>query len=429
LLNQIQPKYRDEPRSRGGLIRLREFIMQDGYSFHKDKEDLDLFYEKVRDAYSRIFERVGLNPIIVKSATGSMGGKEAEEFMVVADIGEDKVVLCSHCHYAANLEVGRFKNIFIKEKPKKSKLVKTPNITSIDELSEFLDIDPHRLAKIVFFENEKKELIVGVVLGDREINERKLSLVTNSLTLLPADSSLIKRKGFEPGFAKPEILKDKVKIVVDEEVWKSNNLITGSNKKDYHLINFNPKKDIKGKVIVGDIAEAREGDLCPLCESKLRIERAIEVGNIFKLGDKYSKDFGISFFDERGKKFYPEEGCYGIGLDRLMATVVEIHHDEKGIIWPQEIAPFDYHFIYLGDKNKKKAEFIYKKLEEKGKRVLFDDRDNSPGEKFADADLIGCPKRILISDKTLKENKIEVKDRKSGKIFILDIESFLEQDV
>ncbi|MCD6194828.1 proline--tRNA ligase [bacterium] len=422
-LNQIQPKFRDEPRARGGLIRLREFTMQDGYSFHRDKKDLDTFYEEVKKAYLRIFERVGLKVRVVSSASGAMGGTKAEEFIVESEVGEDRIAVCKKCKYAANLEVARFKDRLIKEKPKKLKRVSTPKASTIEELSGFLKVDPHRLAKIVFFKNERGDLIVACVLGDREINERKLGLVTDSESLLSADENKIREFGYEPGFASP-IPHTKAVIVIDTEVWKSNNLVTGDNERDFHLLNFNPARDIKHKKVkIADIAEVKEGDRCQ-CGGSLKVKRGIEVGNIFQLGDKYCRSFMVQFTDEKGKQHFPLEGCYGIGLERLMATIVEKYHDKQGIIWPKETAPFDIYLIYLGgDKEKKTAKVIYSELSSLGKDVLLDDRENSPGEKFADADLIGIPYRVIISSKTLSQGKVEVKERSATKKELVDLKT------
>ena len=252
--NQIQPKFRDEPRPRGGLIRLREFTMQDGYSFHRDQKDMDLFYEKVKKAYLKIFKRCGLNIKIVQSAVDAMGGTKANEFMVIAPVGENRIALCNQCNYAANLEVARFKDKLIKEKPKPQKIVRTPNTSTIEALSKFLKIESHCLAKIVFFVNEKNELIAGLILGDREINEKKLALASNSKELVSAPESKIRKMGFEPGFAKPIASGKNVKIIFDKEVWESNNLVTGTNKKDSHILNFNPKRDSKIKnPVIADI--------------------------------------------------------------------------------------------------------------------------------------------------------------------------------
>ncbi len=424
-INQIQPKFRDEPRARGGLIRLKEFTMQDGYSFHRDKKDLEVFYEEVKKAYRRIFARAGLKTEIVESAVGAMGGMKAEEFMVESEVGEDKIVKCSKGDYLANLEVAYFALEPIKEKPKPLKEVHTPKASTIEELSRFLKIEPRRLAKMVFFENERGELISACVLGDREVNQKKLAVLSRSEELQPAPDKLIRQYGFEPGFASFKE-KTSAQVFVDEEVWESNNLVTGANRKDYHLLNFNPKRDTKAKVKVEKIAEVKEGDKCPRCGAKLEISRAIEVGNIFQLGDKYTRAFGVQFSDEKGRKVFAQEGCYGIGLERMMATIVETHHDEKGIIWPREVAPFDVYLIALGEKAQKMAKNLYLELSSQN-RVLWDDRDNSPGEKFADADLIGIPFRVVISDKTLLQQKVELKERASGKIELLSAKELKER--
>ena len=397
--------------------------MQDGYSFHRDKNDLKAFYEEVKKAYLRIFARVGLDPKVVASGVGAMGGSEAEEFIVESEIGEDRIAVCNKCGYAANLEVARFKDEPVRGKEKLLEEIATPRVSTIEELSRFLKVSPHKLAKIVFFENEQGDLIVACVLGDREINERKLAVATQSEKLVPASEEKIRKYGFEPGFASP-IPKTKAQVVIDKEVWQSNDLITGANKKDFHLLHFSPQRDIKYKVKVADIAEVKDKDKCE-CGGTLEVRRGIEVGNIFQLGDKYSRAFDVKFTDEEGKSHYPVEGCYGIGLERLIATVVETHHDDKGIVWPHEIAPFDIYLLYLGgEKEKKIAETLYQQLSS-FKEVIFDDRQKSPGEKFADADLIGVPYRVLVSEKTLKNHQAEVKKR-TGEVELVDLKKIAD---
>ncbi len=412
LINQIQTKYRDEPRPRGGLLRAREFIMQDGYSFDIDKKGLDKSYLTVRKVYQNIFKRCGLDSIVVDSDVGAMGGYGGEEFMLPNKKGENRLIICPKGDYQANIEVAEFKREKDQAKEEKLERVKTPKAKTIKELCRILKIKPEQTAKMVFYLADKK-LIATIIRGDLEINQTKLSNLLKTQELIIAPETEIKKAKAVPGYANPN--KIKAQIIIDPSIVRSKNLVIGANKEGYHLKNFNLKRDFKGEYIEADIAEARQGLPCPKCGQELKEKRGIELGHIFKLGQKYSQSLGVTFTDQKGKEQRPEMGCYGIGLGRLMAAVIEDSHDDQGMIWPTEISPFDYHLVVLGNKKKTidQANQTYQELEKKNRTVLFDDRDESAGVKFNDADLIGIPIRLVISEETVKKGKIELSQRGS----------------
>ncbi len=432
LVNQIQLKFRDEPRARGGLLRAREFIMQDAYSFHKDKKSLNEVYSQVKKAYENIFNRCGLETLVVDSYVGAMGGEGGEEFMLENEDGEDTLITCSKCGYKANLEVAEFEIEKSKEKEKELEEVATPKEKTIDELCKKLSVKPEKTAKMVFYENSSKEnekgsqLIAVLVRGDLDTNELKLESELKVSELEPADDSLIRKVGAQPGFANP--IDIKANIIVDPTIENSKNLVIGANKEGYHLKNFNLDRDLKKKdYTVADIAQARKGLTCSRCGSFLDEKRGIELGHIFKLGKKYSKSLDVTYTNESGKEEYCQMGCYGIGLGRLMGAVVENFNDENGIIWPREIAPHQYYLIVLGENNEveKEAEKVYKKLIKAGKDVLYDDRQESAGVKFNDADLIGCPNRLVVSEKTIENDKIELSLRGKDDKELIDLKNII----
>jgi prolyl-tRNA synthetase len=413
LVNQFQTKYRDEPRPRSGLLRVREFIMQDGYSFDRDRKGLDKSYQAVRGAYSKIFKRCGLKALIVDSDVGAMGGYGGEEFILPNNNGEDRLIVCPKGDYQANVDIALFQRVEKRKKLTKLKKlveVKTPQAKTIKELCQYLDIKPSQTAKMVFY-LVADQLIAVIVRGDLEVSQIKLANLLKAQELIIAPLERVSEAGAVPGFANPNGVK--AKLIVDPSVAEGANLVIGANRKNYHLRNFNLKRDFKGEAKIADIAEAQAGLPCPKCGAKLREEKGIELGHIFKLGQKYSKSMGVVFTDQRGKEKLVEMGCYGIGLGRLMAATVEHYHDRQGIIWPDEIAPYQFQLIVLGQ-NKKvtaQAEKLYHNLQGQAKEVLFDDRDESAGVKFNDADLIGIPKRLVVSEKTIKEGKVELNYR------------------
>ena len=409
MLYQIQTKFRDEPRVRGGLIRVREFVMKDAYSFHISQLDLDEYYNKAYKAYQNIFKKCGLPVISVFSDVGMMGGSGAHEFMAVTESGEDTIIVCSNCDYKANRDIAIAKREYKKETMKDPEEVYTPNLKSIEDVANFLKIDQKETLKSIVYSIDNK-LIMCVIRGDLDINEIKLKNYLKVTELLFAEEQELKKAEIVPGFASPVGLKN-VRLIVDESVVNSYNLVSGSNKIDYHTKNINFKRDYDSSEIV-DLSSVKEGEKCIKCGHNLKICRGIEVGNIFKLGTKYSKSMNATYLDQNGKTNHIIMGCYGIGVGRLMASVVEVLSNENRIFWPITIAPFEIELISLAsDKDneiKKISEDIYSELKKIKFDILFDNRNVSAGFKFNDADLIGSPIRVIISNKSLKNGGVEV---------------------
>lgn len=415
MLYQIQTKFRDEPRPRGGLVRVREFPMKDGYSFHESLEDLERYYPKVYQAYLNIFRRCGLEPVPVEADPGLMGGTGSHEFMLPSDSGEDTFVQCSRCDYAANLAAARAEHeAHDQEEELPLEEVATPDCWSIAAVADFLGIPQWKTAKAVFYRTGE-ELIFAVIRGDLEVNEAKLSRALGTADLRPATEPEIMEIGAVPGYASPIGLRDeRLKVIVDDSITKVRNLVAGANKEGYHLKNVNFPRDFQAEV--ADIALVRDGDRCSHCGGRLEVKRAIELGHIFKLGTKYSEALGATFLDREGKERPFFMGCYGIGLGRLMAAVIEAHHDEKGIIWPTSIAPFQVIILVLNSAEPAQAmlgERLYKELSQEFE-VLYDDRDESAGVKFNDADLIGVPVQVVVGPQGLSSGELEVRRRGGG---------------
>jgi prolyl-tRNA synthetase len=423
LLYQIQVKFRDEPRPRGGLIRVREFLMKDLYSFDVDEAGLDISYQKMREAYQNIFDRCGLPTMLVEADSGAIGGKDSREFMVVAESGEDEIIYCPGCNYAANAE----KAVSVKEKidngkPLPVEEVATPGAGSIEEVAAFLEIPHHHTLKAVFYIADGK-LVFVVIRGDLEVNEVKLNNQLKASELRMATEAEVIKAGLVAGAASPVGIKG-FKVIADDSVNSGTNFVAGGNKPDTHLKNVNYPRDFKAD-IVADIASARVGDKCPGCGGILASTQGIEVGHIFKLGTTYSQKFGASFIDEKGESRPLVMGCYGLGLSRLMAAVIEQNHDEKGIIWPLPIAPYQLYLCPLykeGAKVAEVAEKLYAELEAAGLEVLFDDRQESPGVKFNDADLLGMPIRVTVSPRTLEKGSVELKKRSEKESELVPLE-------
>lgn len=421
LIYHIQTKWRDDPRPRAGLIRVREFTMKDSYSLDMDNEGLDKQYRAHYQAYFNIFNGCSLPVISIKSDTGMMGGSMAHEFMYLSPIGEDTLLICDQCGYKANRQVARFKKEPLpKEEMKELAKVATPGAHSIESLAKFLNIQKEKTAKAVFymalFQDEPgptEKLVFAVVRGDMEINETKLLNALKAKELRPARDEEILADGAVPRFASPVGLKD-VLVIVDDIIPESCNLVSGANETDFHLLNVNYLRDYSATKVV-DIASANEGHGCPECGSPLNSSRGIEVGNIFKLGTRYSEALGCNFLTKEGNLKPVVMGSYGIGVGRLLACIVEEHHDPKGIIWPISVAPYQIHMVLLrgrgDDVSEKTAENLYKQLMNAGLEVLYDDSFDSPGVKFNNADLIGCPIRITVSDRASSEGGIEIKFR------------------
>ncbi|MBN2389552.1 MAG: proline--tRNA ligase, partial [Anaerolineae bacterium] len=423
LIYHIQTKWRDDPRPRAGLIRVREFTMKDSYSLDINADGLDVQYRAHYQAYFNIYRRCGLDAIAVGSDTGMMGGTLAHEYMVLTPIGEDTLMLCDNtatrgCGYAANRQIARFqKPPAADEPPLPIEKIATPNVTTIADLAAFLDIPPSKTAKAVFMMAELSEsrmtnyeshdtqpttqnpqpterFIFAVIRGDMEVNETKLANAVKAKALRPATEAEIRAIGAEPGYGSPLGVRDAL-VVVDDAVVVSPNLVAGANETGYHLRNVNYGRDYQAD-IVADIAAAQEGDACPACGGALRAERGVEVGNIFKLGTRYTEAMGARFLDQDGELKPVVMGSYGIGIGRLLACVAEMHRDDYGLIWPITVAPYSVHLLTLGPADSEAttvAEKLYSEMLAAGFDVLFDDRDRSPGVKFNDADLIGIPLR------------------------------------
>ncbi|MBN1188718.1 MAG: proline--tRNA ligase [Dehalococcoidales bacterium] len=428
MLYQLHTKLRDEPRPRGGLLRVREFVMHDLYSYDTDEKGLDLSYEKMRQAYSNIFARCGLPALLVEADSGAIGGKDSFEFMLVAPSGEDEIIFCQSCNYAANME----KMVSVKEKmapesPLPLEEVSTPGLTSIEEISVFLNVKPDHTLKAVLYTADG-EFIIALIRGDFEINEIKLKKVLHCNDLSMATDEQIQSAGIVAGFVSPVGLKGKVKVVADDSLVAGINFAAGGNKKDVHIKNVNYPRDFSADIIQ-DIARARTGDSCPKCGAPLSSTRGIEVGHIFKLGTLYSEKMGARFIDERGVSRPIVMGTYGIGVGRLMAAAVEQSHDDKGIIWPLSISPYQVHLTGLFLENPVVAEAannLYREMEEQGIEVLFDDRLETAGVKFNDADLIGIPLRVTISPRTLDCNNVEFKRRTDKKAQVMPLSGIVD---
>lgn len=416
---QDAPKYRDEARPRFGLIRVREFFMKDAYSFDKDEEGLSVSYQKMYDAYKNIFDRIGLNYAIVRADTGVMGGSLSEEFQAITDIGEDVLVLCDKCDYASNMEIATHK-IENKEETKKDlELVATPNAKTIDEVCNYLNLDVTKSVKALLM-NINDELVAFFIRGDRELNETKVTKLLNCQEVLFASDELISKSNAVPGYTGPINLNG-AKIIIDEEVKTMTNFVVGANKEGYHYINAN-LSDFNYD-LCADIVNVKENDICPNCGGKLYFKKGIEVGNTFKLGTKYSEKFGLTYLDENNKSNPVVMGCYGIGPGRILASLVEQNNDEKGIIFPLSVAPFKVCIAALNTKDEtcmEVANKLYDELNNAGIDTLLDDRDERPGVKFNDLDLLGIPIRITLGKK-LSENKVEFKLRKENESIDLDL--------
>ncbi|HUX59672.1 MAG TPA: proline--tRNA ligase [Ignavibacteriaceae bacterium] len=424
---QIQTKFRNEARPRSGVIRGRQFLMKDSYSFDATGEELDKSYNLHDKAYRNIFDRCDLKYFVVGASSGAMGGTGSEEFMVKSDAGEDTVAYCEHCGYAANVEVAQSKILPNKRSDISSELkeISTPNVKSIDELCAFLKIDESQCAKSRVYIHDDIPLLV-LMCGNDEVNETKLEKVLGG-KIRPAHLEELKEiTGADAGSIGP--LGFKGRIIVDNRLKDANNLYSGANKNDYHIGGIDMNRDAN-KPEYFDLRIVKSGEECPNCNNKLEVFSAIELGHIFKLGTKYSSAMGANFLDESGKENPIIMGSYGIGVERVMACYIEQHHDENGIIWDSVLAPFQIQLISLNMKKPEvveASENIYNELTANGIDVLFDDRiDAQAGFKFKDADLLGMPFQIIVGEKKLKDNKVEVKIRKSGERFDLDVNELM----
>lgn len=423
-LYQFQTKFRDEARPRYGLIRVREFVMKDAYSFDKDLEGLDESYNKMFEAYKKSFDRMNINYRIVKADTGVMGGFLSEEFQAETEIGEDVLVLCDKCDFSSNLEVTKHVcNKELDEEERKKELVETKEDKTIEEVCNYLKIDSRKAVKALLM-NVDGSLVIFFVRGDRELNETKALKLLNGTEISFANDELIATSNAVPGYTGPINLN--AKVVIDEEILGMKNFCCGANKKGYHYINANVK-DINYD-IVGDIVNVKEGDICPKCGGRLYFKKGIEIGNTFKLGTKYSEKLGLNYMDENNNLKPVIMGCYGIGLGRCMAAIVEQNNDDKGIIWPISVAPFKCTIVIANVKDEVQvnlANNLYDSLISKGIEPLLDDRNERMGVKLNDMDLIGIPIRIVVGKKA-SEGVVEVKRRDSSEIFETNIDNVIE---
>ena len=429
-LYQINTKYRDEIRPRYGVMRGREFTMMDAYSFDKDQADLDASYENAANAYRRIFKRMGLTTISVKADTGAMGGSGSEEFMVESEVGDDTLILCPNCKYAANVEKAACKDDVAVDSNGKPQVatdkaveeIPTPDVKTIEELSEFLKTTAQSFIKTLIYKVENAGVDLGknndfvavCIRGDLDVNEAKLcALLKASDVELASEADVVRITDAPVGFAGPVKL-TKAPVIADNSVMTMHDCVTGGLKKDVHFIHVEPGRDFT-PFMTADVRVVKPGDICPDCGGTFYSKKGNELGHIFKLGDKYTKSMNVTYLDENGKSVTPIMGCYGIGVDRTLASIIEAHHDENGIIWTMSTAPYQVAIVPVMYKEKMKevADSLYEELKGLGVDVLLDDRDERPGVKFKDADLIGYPIRIVVGDKNLPN--VEVKLRSADK--------------
>jgi len=425
---QIQTKFRDELRPRFGIVRSREFLMKDAYSFHRDEESLDETYKDMCDAYTRIFERCSLTFRPVEAATGAIGGSHSHEFMVLSDTGESEIIVCE-CGYAATDEraEGAVDPHPSDEAPGEMERVDTPGMKTIEQVSEFLGIEPHKLVKTIIYEADGRT-VAALVRGDREINEAKLSMALKADLIVPAPPDVIEKlTGAPVGFAGPVGLEG-IDVIADHTVEPLVNVVVGGNAQDVHLKNVKPGRDFKVTAF-HDIVLIRKGDRCAKCGAELNSFRGIEVSQAFKLGTKYSSGMNATFLDEDGVAKPFVMGCYGMGVSRTVAAIIEQHNDKDGIAWPLSVAPFAVEILVVSMKSEEcttLADTVYTDLKAAGVEVLYDDRDDSAGVKFKDADLVGMPLRITIGARGLKSGVVEARVRKTGEVSEIPVDDAVQ---
>ncbi len=428
---QIQTKFRNEPRPRSGVIRGRQFIMKDSYSLDATWEGLDRAYELHKQAYINIYTRCGLKFFIVGASTGAMGGSASEEFMVESPYGEDTVVLCDKCGYAANTEIAQSNVPPAKRFPESKPLeeIYTPNVRTIDELAQFLNVSTEILAKSLVYKHNGQPVLI-LMLGNDQLVEAKLLKALGGGEISPMDPEELKElTGANAGSIGPIGLKN-FKIIADNRLKGANNLISGANKDDYHIANIDMERDVKVDGYF-DLRKVEDGEPCINCGNPLRIVNTIEIGHIFKLGTKYSDAMRATFLDEKGQEKPIIMGSYGIGVERIIACYIEQNHDENGIIWNRVIAPFHVHLISVNTENRdvvETADKIYEKLNTEKVEVIYDDRlDVSPGFKFKDADLLGMPLQVIVSERNLKNGEVEIKVRRTGERILVKVEDLVQK--
>jgi prolyl-tRNA synthetase len=422
LVYQIQTKFRDDPRPRAGLIRAREFTMKDAYSLDRDERGLERQYSTLYGAYFRIFARCGLPTIAVGADVGIMGGSMSHEYMYLSSIGEDTILICDNCGYTANRQVARFrKPVPEADEQKPVEKVATPGADTIETLARSLEIPKSRTAKALFqvaTVGGSERFVLAIVRGDMELGETKLVNAVGASGLRPAQPEEIMAVGAEPGYGSPLGVEGAI-VVVDDAIPDSPNLVAGANEEGFHFLNVNYGRDFEADK-VADITSAEDGSLCPECGYAMRAERGVEVGNIFKLGTRYSEVFGASFLDKDGRRKPVVMGSYGIGLGRLLACIAEEHHDENGLVWPVSVAPYHVHMVAAGANET--ADGLYERLVSAGVEVLYDDRRESLGAKFKDADLIGVPVRLTLTPRSLQRGGVEIKARSDSAGSVVSIE-------
>ncbi|MGD9497384.1 MAG: proline--tRNA ligase [Armatimonadota bacterium] len=430
ILYQIQVKFRDEMRPRGGLIRCKEFIMKDAYSFGRTREELDAAYDAMYDAYVRIFERLNLPVVVVEAAAGSIGGTDTKEFMLLSDSGEDTVFMCDSCDYASNAEcaVSRPPAVIAAPQDGRRELVRTPDARTVEQVTGLLGTSADRLVKTLLYRTDDR-FVAALVRGDRSLNEHKLARVVGGELRMADDAEVRQLTGARVGFAGPVGLPDDVTIIADYEVGAARDFVTGANRDDAHFVGVNVGVDFEVDQWA-DLREACHGDACAQCEvGRLQALRCIELAHVFKLGTRYSEALGATFIDSDGTERSAIMGCYGVGVSRIMAGLVEQFHDERGIIWPRAVAPFEVAILLLSPDDEVLrgiGDELYRDLQHAGIEVLYDERDASPGVKFAEADLIGYPVRAVIGRKTRQEGKIELRRRADAREELVEIARAVE---
>ena len=433
LLYQIQDKFRDERRPRFGLMRSREFIMKDLYSFDKDVESMNVSYQKMYDAYVNIYNRMGLEFRPVEADNGAIGGGHSHEFTVLADAGESNIAYCTKCDYAASDEKAELAPIAAApEEALSLEKAATPGINTIDALVDFMNVPIEKTIKAVAYQTDTDQLVLAFVRGDHDVNEVKvINQVPEALELRMAEEEAIRAAGGYPGFMSPIGVKEGTLILVDPTVMNMSNAIAGANEADYHYKNVNPKRDFTQEgIVVTDLRMVKEGDACPHCGAKMTMTRGIEAGQVFTLGTKYSQSMGATFLDETGKEHPLYMGCYGIGVGRTMAAAIEQNNDEQGIVWPRAIAPYEVVVVAVNAKKDDQlacAEEIYDECRQAGLDTLLDDRKERAGVKFKDCDLIGYPLRVVVGPKAVEEGQIEIKVRKTGEVFTVARAEYLSK--
>lgn len=431
LLYQIQDKFRDERRPRFGLMRSREFIMKDLYSFDKDIAGMNESYKKMYDAYTKIYTRMGLEFRPVEADNGAIGGGHSHEFTVLADAGESNIVYCSKCDYAASDEKAELKPIAMpSEAAEPLSKIATPDTNTIEAVVNLLKVPVEKTIKAVAYQTDTDELVLVFVRGDHEVNEVKvINQLDGALELRMADEEAIKSVGGYPGFMSPIGIKEGTRILVDATVMNMSNAVAGANEEGYHYVNVNPKRDFtQESIVITDLRMVKEGDPCPHCGAGLNMTRGIEAGQVFTLGTKYSKAMGATFLDENGKEQPLYMGCYGIGVGRTMAAAIEQNNDEQGIVWPRVIAPYEVVVVAVNAKKADQLEYaekVYTECQKAGLDTLLDDRKERAGVKFKDCDLIGYPVRVVIGPKAIEEGQIEIKVRKTGEVFTVAYDEYL----